>query len=142
MDILSTAEKSQGDLGASTGSSRLIEPPLSRKPSTPISAKLLVGLDPFAVKCGLVILLWLAVIASAISVVYITHATRESLNELELLKKETAQLQVQQGQYLLEQGSFDAPNRVERLARESLNMVHPSADQTILLDAALRQLGD
>ena len=48
-------------------------------------------------------LLWLAVIASALAVVASTHQVRKQTNTLETLRREAAQLQVEWGQYLLEQ---------------------------------------
>lgn len=135
MDNVSSSTQSNRDVQSSSNHSDALPP-------SSILAKMLIGFDPFWVKIVLVVLLWLAVVVSALSVVYVTHKTRHSLNELELLKKESAQLQVQRGRYLLEQGSFDAPNRIDRLARDTLNMIYPTADQTITLDARLRPQGE
>ena len=73
----------------------------------------------------LLVSLWLLVIASAIGVVYSTYLSRQLFNELESLKREENELQVQWGQLLLEQSTWSGQVRVERLAKKKLNMHSP-----------------
>lgn len=80
-----------------------------------------------------VCLLWLAVLASAMGVVYSTHQTRQLTNELARAQAESAQLQEVWGQYLLERSAWGAYARVESLAKDKLNMQPPAAEAIIVV---------
>lgn len=80
-----------------------------------------------------VALLWVLVVVSALAVVASTHATRTQVNELETLRREAAELQVVWGQYMLEQSTWAAYGRVERVAREELNMRLPEVDDVVMV---------
>lgn len=84
-------------------------------------------------RSGLVVL-WLLVVGSALGVVYTTHEGRQHLNELETLRREAAQLQVEWGQYLLEQSTWAAYSRIEQIALGKLQMQVPETEQIIVLD--------
>ena len=58
----------------------------------------------------------LAMLASAIAVIYITNVDRLSYNRLEQLEKQQHQLQLEWGQLLLEQASLTTPAPVQNLA--------------------------
>ncbi len=73
----------------------------------------------------LLIVLWLVVLVSAIGVVYSTYLSRQLFNELESLKREENELQVEWGQLLLEKSTWSAQVRVERLAKSKLDMLPP-----------------
>ena len=73
----------------------------------------------------LLIVLWLVVLASAIGVVYSTYLSRQLFNEFESLKREENELQVEWGQLLLEKSTWSAQVRVERLAKNKLDMLPP-----------------
>lgn len=77
--------------------------------------------------------LWLAVIASALAVVASTQVVRRDVNELETLRREAAQLQVQWGQYLLEQSTWAAYGRVEAAAVSELNMMAPTPEEIVMI---------
>ena len=83
----------------------------------------------------LAVLLWLALIASALGVVYVTYDTRVKFNALETLRREQSQLQVIWGQYLLEESTWAAYGRVEKLAEEKLSMTVPSAENIMMIIA-------
>ena len=51
----------------------------------------------------LIVVLWVSVLASGLAVVYTTHLSRQLFAELDLLKRDTNELHVEWGQYLLEQ---------------------------------------
>ena len=91
--------------------------------------------QPFLVSKAffLVTVLWLAVIASALAVVYVTYETRVKFNELEVLRREQSQLQVVWGQYLLEESTWAAYGRIEKLAQEKLLMQVPKAEEIIMV---------
>ncbi|ACE82624.1 cell division protein FtsL [Cellvibrio japonicus] len=81
----------------------------------------------------LIALLWVAAIASALAVVASTQVVRRDINELETLRREASQLQVQWGQYLLEQSTWAAYSRVEHAAVSELNMTAPTPDDIVMV---------
>jgi cell division protein FtsL len=87
----------------------------------------------------LMAVLWVAVIASALAVVASTQVVRRDVNELETLRREASQLQVQWGQYLLEQSTWAAYGRVEQAAISELNMMAPTPGDIVMV---VRQGGD
>ncbi|UTF59639.1 cell division protein FtsL [Gilvimarinus sp. DA14] len=82
----------------------------------------------------LVLALWCACVVSALAVVSVTQQVRRNTDELESLRRESAELEVQWGQYLLEQSTWASYSRVESKARRELNMHVPHAEQIILID--------
>ena len=79
------------------------------------------------------LILWLLVLISAMAVVRSTHEARAQLNQLEVMRREAAQLHVQWGQYLLEQSAWWAYGRIEKQATDSLDMVIPRGEQLIVV---------
>lgn len=77
--------------------------------------------------------LWFVFMFSALSVVYVTHKARVSTHELELLRHEEADLNVESGQLLLEKSSLATFVRVERLAVEKLGMRVPKTEQVMIV---------
>ena len=75
----------------------------------------------------LMLLLFLAVLVSAIGVSYSAHWNRQLLNELyaELSVRDKAQ--AEWGRLILEQSTWTAHNRIEKLATERLSMRIPDA---------------
>ena len=82
----------------------------------------------------LLLVLWLSTIASALSVVYVTHDTRLKHHELETLRRQENRLQIVWGQYLLEESTWAAYNRIERIAKDDLNMQAPVAKHTVIVE--------
>lgn len=80
-----------------------------------------------------VAVLWVATIASALGVVASTQVVRRDVNSLETLRREAAQLQVQWGQYLLEQSTWAAYSRVENAAISELNMMAPTPEEIVMI---------
>ena len=78
-------------------------------------------------------ILLLAVLASALSVVYVTNVHRMTFSQLQIEEQDAHELQLQWGQLLLEQASLATPARVEQLADEKLHMVLPSDKQIVIL---------
>ena len=89
----------------------------------------------FSKQLCLQIALLLAVLFSAVAVVYITNLHRLTFSQLQVEEQQAHQLQLQWGQLLLEQASLATPARVEQLAAEKLHMVLPSNKETIILRA-------
>ncbi len=80
-----------------------------------------------------VALLWVICIASALGVVATTQVVRRDVNSLETLRREASQLQVQWGQYLLEQSTWAAYGRVENAAISELNMMAPTPEEIVMI---------
>lgn len=77
--------------------------------------------------------LWVLVVGSALAVVSSTHEVRQQVNHLEGLRREAADAQVEWGKYLLEQSTWAAYGRVERIATDELNLQMPSGDQILVV---------
>ncbi|MCQ4250269.1 cell division protein FtsL [Stutzerimonas stutzeri] len=75
----------------------------------------------------LMLVLFIAVLLSAIAVAYSAHWNRQLLNELygELSVRDKAQ--AEWGRLILEQSTWTAHNRIETLAAEQLKMHIPAA---------------
>ncbi|HSC68877.1 MAG TPA: cell division protein FtsL [Cellvibrio sp.] len=83
-----------------------------------------------------VAVLWVATIASALGVVATTQIVRRDVNSLETLRREASQLQVQWGQYLLEQSTWAAYGRVENAAISELNMMAPTPEEVVVISGS------
>ncbi|MFP3872825.1 MAG: cell division protein FtsL [Thiohalophilus sp.] len=81
----------------------------------------------------LLIPLILAVLASAVAVVYSTHYSRKLFVELTELKQVRDDLNVEWGQLQLEQSTWATHGRIEELARKQLNMKPLDYKQVIIL---------
>ena len=81
----------------------------------------------------LLIPLILAVLTSAVGVVYSTHYSRKLFVELTELKQVRDDLNVEWGQLQLEQSTWATHGRIEKLAREKLNMKPLDYKQVIIL---------
>lgn len=91
------------------------------------------GTNQLPIKALLLIVpLWLSVIATGLAVVYSTHISRQLFAELDQLKRHNNELHVEWGQYLLEQSTWSALERVENLATNQLDM-HVPANQHIVI---------
>jgi cell division protein FtsL len=66
-------------------------------------------------------------------VVATTQVVRRDVNTLETLRREASQLQVQWGQYLLEQSTWAAYGRVENAAVSELNMMAPTPEEMVMI---------
>ncbi len=71
----------------------------------------------------------LAITVSALAVVYSQHRSRELFVELQQLERERAALDTEWGRLELEQSTWATQGRIERLAREQLNMRLPDFEQ-------------
>jgi cell division protein FtsL len=80
-----------------------------------------------------VIVLALAVFVSAMLVVELRQTDRIAFSELQVLVAERDRLEVERGQYLLEQAAFSENRRVDDVARSRLDLAMPAPDQVVLL---------
>ena len=78
-------------------------------------------------------LLFLAVIASALGVVYSKHHSRGLFTALQAETEVRDQLNVEWGQLQLEQSTWATHGRIEEVARGRLEMTLPDARSTVIL---------
>jgi cell division protein FtsL len=71
-------------------------------------------------------LLWVAVLGSALGVVYSKHLARSRFVELQQLTRERDRLDIEWGQLQLEQSTVVMHSRVEKIARDELHMFVPA----------------
>lgn len=70
-----------------------------------------------------------AITVSALAVVYGQHRSRELFVELQQLERERAEIETEWGQLELEQSTWATQGRIERIARERLNMRLPEFER-------------
>jgi cell division protein FtsL len=75
----------------------------------------------------------LAVMVSAVAVVYSKHATRTEFVALQALEQQRDMLNEEWGRLLLEQSTWASPSHVEQQAIKRLNMIVPTADMTVVI---------
>jgi cell division protein FtsL len=69
-----------------------------------------------------VMVLFIANVATGVGVVYSKHSMRKSFIELQAMQYNFDELQIQWGRFQLEQSAWATHGRVEKIAREKLNM--------------------
>ena len=77
--------------------------------------------------------LWALVLVSALSVVWSRHTTRSLFIELQSLRGERDELDIQWQQLKIEQSAWATHARVEQTARSVLNMVVPKPEDVRLV---------
>jgi cell division protein FtsL len=77
----------------------------------------------------LIAVLWVAVLASALGVVYGKQEARNRFNELQKLTTQRDDLDIEWGQLQLEQSTWATHGRVEQVAHDDLGMVTPQATE-------------
>jgi len=70
-------------------------------------------------------LLWAAVLASAVGIIFVRHEARNLFTELERLSAERDELNIEWGQLQLEQSAWSNHGFVERVASDKLRMTLP-----------------
>ncbi|BCD97803.1 cell division protein FtsL [Marinagarivorans cellulosilyticus] len=85
-------------------------------------------------KLSLVGILWVGVVVSAISVVYITFDVRRHTQALAVLNNQTQTLQVETGQLLLEKSALASYARVEKIATQELSMRVPTGHEVVVVE--------
>jgi cell division protein FtsL len=81
----------------------------------------------------LVMVLALVVLASSLGVVYTKHQSRKLFVELDILKKERDEMNVEWGRLQLEQSTLATHGRIEGIAKKRLDMVTPEYEQTLIV---------
>lgn len=86
-----------------------------------------------AIQAFLVLVLLAAVIASAISVVWVRHEGRVLFVTLTALQNQRDAINIEYGKLELEQATFAEPRRIDEEARQQLGMVDPRPQDIRLL---------
>lgn len=81
-----------------------------------------------------IFVLLIAVLASAFSVIYTTHLTRQAFAQLQLLTSNYRQLTIEKTQYVLEKSTLVAPAVLEKKARNRLLLQRPEAEQIVIVN--------
>lgn len=82
-------------------------------------------------------LLMLAVLASALAVVYMRHEGRKLFIDLQALQQVRDDMDVEWGQLQLEQSTWATHSRIDPIAREQLGMAVP--DTTLIIKQGTRR---
>ena len=77
--------------------------------------------------------IFIAVLSSAILLVYSKHQSRKLFVELQGLKYQVAEFNTEWGQLQLEQSAWSGHGRIEQVARERLSMVMPNAEEVVFI---------
>jgi cell division protein FtsL len=77
-------------------------------------------------------LLTVMLISSAVSVVYARHESRKLFVGLQQLERERDNLNIEWGRLQLEQGAWSSHGRIERIAREKLEMRMPEGASMVI----------
>ncbi len=92
----------------------------------------LIGRD--LVTVGLVpLILAFVILLSALSVVYVTHESRQLIAQQEKLLMQRENYDVEWRNQILEENSLAEHSRIERLAETELKMQRPSVDNEIVI---------
>ncbi|WP_425477637.1 cell division protein FtsL [Arenimonas caeni] len=86
-----------------------------------------------SVRHFLLLALALAVIASALGVVWSRHEHRQAYIALSTLEKQRDELNIEFGRLQLEQATWSEANRIEQVAGTRLGMTFPGDDQIVVL---------
>lgn len=75
----------------------------------------------------------LAVVLSAVAVVYSKHQSRKLFVELQALYQQIDELDIEWGRLQLEQSTWSSHGRIEEIARKKLNMTLPKATDILYI---------
>lgn len=81
----------------------------------------------------LVAILMLAIMASALAVIYSKHQSRKLFVELQELNQQEDELNIEWGRLQLEQSAWSSHGRIEKVARKKLQMKLPEANEVYYL---------
>jgi len=81
----------------------------------------------------LLVLLTVLVFISAIQLVVIRHQNRQLFIQLQHLQRERDELNIEWGKLQLELNTWARPSRIERLARQRLEMSVPSPESIVVI---------
>jgi cell division protein FtsL len=73
-------------------------------------------------------------VVSALAIIYTKHESRKLFVELERLTTERDQLNIEWGQLQIEQSTWAAHARIERVALDELSLVRPQATEIFVIE--------
>jgi len=73
------------------------------------------------------------VLVSSLGVVYAKHQSRKLFVELDILKQQRDEMNVEWGRLQLEQSTLATHGRIERTAKKRLGMVTPEYEQILIV---------
>ncbi len=79
------------------------------------------------------VVLVISVFASALCVIYFKHCSRQYFTELQNLQQASENLHVEWSQLLVEQGTWASDVRVDKVARQHLNMLLPAPQDVVVI---------
>lgn len=80
-----------------------------------------------------VVLLALGMFIASMLIVQLRQASRLAFSELQVLVAERDRLEIERGQFLLEEAAFSENRRVDELSRSRLDLAMPAGDQVVLV---------
>ena len=80
-----------------------------------------------------IFLMVLAILISAIAVIYIKHISRNEFISLQKLENTRDKLNEEWGRLLLEESTWSGPGQIEQQASLRLNMIVPTADVLVVI---------
>ncbi len=80
-----------------------------------------------------IMILLIITFVSAISVVYMKHYNRKLFVELQKLEKQRDDMDVEWGKLQIEQNTWATHARIERIAKEKLQMITPDTSDVIYI---------
>ena len=84
-------------------------------------------------KILVIMILLIITFVSAISVVYVKHYNRKLFVEVQQLEKQRDDMEVEWGKLQLEQNTWATHARIERIARERMQMITPATKDVIYI---------
>jgi cell division protein FtsL len=81
----------------------------------------------------MLVLLCMAIVTSALAVIYIAHSHRLLTIERDRLLSQRDDLDIEYRHLQIEQNTLTEHNRVERIAEQQLDMVRPEGKQEVLV---------
>ena len=79
-----------------------------------------------------IMILLIVTFVSAISVVYVKHYNRKLFVELQQLEKHRDDMEVEWGKLQLEQNTWATHARIERIAKQKLQMITPDTSSDVI----------
>ena len=99
----------------------------------------LVWLGLASASSALLHALLVSLLVSGLMVVKTTHENRFAFNQLQVLREEANQLDVEWGQLLLEQSTFGLGGRIEQKATRELQMQVPQISDIVMVNLNEKQ---
>lgn len=84
-----------------------------------------------------ILILWILVLVSAVSVVFVNHLCRQKYSELSYLESSASTLETNYGRLILEFSTLGSMHRVELLASKNHQMVIPKHNDIVIIDSNL-----